>query len=1305
SVDQLFGLLYLKSFNNTSAESRILDSANPQLELSAIEAALRDLATVSSTSQALISTNTKFNTKTKSSKNKKGLICRRCQAKGHTSPNCTAPTPVQVNKNHVEDTSNESTNLSWCADSLVENDSNMYTLDSGSTLHVCKNFEHLFEYSPLSAAGKISGISSSTLNILGYGKIIFDNNGSTITVSNVAFVPQARRNLLSINSISKTSGSKFIFDNNACYLDTGVLIGKFMTNTLYQFLPIPRVSNHISLSTALEIHSKLGHPNPTTMRAMGFTPPADVKLCTHCCAGKMTRAFPKFSTTKTTSPLQLLHVDICGIIPIPGVSGERYFLTIVDDFTRWCSIIPLATKAQTATALKEFVTQVETHFSSSGFKVAAVRSDNGKEFCNNNISDYFKNKGIVHQLTVPHNSSQNGVAERKHRTIQEKARTLLHESGLSYKFWSEAVKTAEFLVNRYPTPVLNGTSPFSLWHKRAPDYSIMHTFGCHCMVLVPPEKRSNIFSPVSIAAIFVGYSPTHKAYRVFVPQFDDIFISNNVRFDDSQFPMLNPMNHSIQSGSLASVSSSDIFFGRPAGGIPASAAVITSPVLSDSYVPSDRSSTKPVSSDHSKTNPSDDSGSDDSGSDASKSDGGLIANNVSESNVFPIVNDPVSDDVSHSASSSNLPSEANSQHLENLDELKNFDDLEDFAAQNQIDTLPPTAKDELFYPVYDEIHHVPIESSLLPHPNDAYKSTSSVANSDLPRPLAPPSILPVQRSLSQLSNSSIEYPAAKRVQLDSPDHLSFLCNNAISLAFSTAISSDCPVSLPITYHDVLSHSDRSAWLVAINIELQAHKDNNTWTFVKLPAGRRAIGCRWVFTIKNSTTPPTYKARLVAQGFRQVYGLDYFETFSPVVRYESIRIVLALSAQFGLEIHQMDVSTAFLNGKLNEEIYMKVPDGVDAPINTVCKLNKSLYGLKQAPLCWNTAINQVLLSAGFKRSVNEFGIYTKVKYNHILVVALYVDDLLICSNNAADIQEVKDLLSSHYKMKDLGVASKFLGMHLKQSGATIGLYLSQYLEQFLIEFNMQDCNPVATPFASGTDLLPGKSISEAAASRFRSMVGKLLFAANTCRPDLSFAASTLSRYIKDPRENHVAAAKHVLRYIKGTLDHGIIYQKKDKFELVGYSDSDWAGDKFDRKSITGYVFILAGAAITWKSRKQPTVALSSTEAEYMALGDTVKELLWLIQLLNHIGMKFNSPPIIFEDNEGCKLLTDHPVHHQRTKHIDIKYHFIRHHLAAKHFRLLSARTDVMAADMFTKSLHRVKFKKFVDMIGMHNFIQV
>ena len=1288
TVDHLFGLFYLNVFNSEDANRRVLDAANPQLSFTAVESALRDLVggttgSMNGGNQALVT----------SKRNKKEIVCRRCQAKGHFSTVCTAPAPVPpTNTKSGSKSSSSGTNeMSWAVNHNGVSSDDTYTLDTGSTLHLTKNKEHLYNFSP--STGSINGISDGSLKIHGYGSVEFQGpDGSVITVSNVAYVPKATRNLISVKNITKVTGLKAIFAESHCELSNGVRIGTYMDGSLYCFDYHPKTVAGVALTTAAEVmHSKLGHPSPAVMKSLGYSPPPNIKLCPDCCAGKMTKVFPKTSFTKSTHPLELLHVDVCGPISNPGLNNEAYFLTIVDDFTRWTSIYPLVNKSETKFHLRQFITYAETHFSAQNFKVSAVRSDNGGEFCNKDLKNYFMERGIVHQLTVPYNSSQNGVAERKHRTVQEKARTLLSESGLSNKFWTEAVKTSEFLINRYPSEVINGQTSFQMWHNYAPNYAIFHPFGCYCMVLIPPEKRDSIFTPVASPGVMVGYSPTHKAYRCYVPAIDDIVVSSNVRFDDTKFPM----TEDSSTDTSTSMNPSDIYFGAAAGGMPRlsdyASSILSSDSSSDSYAPSTMSASSENSSSSDDTSPHQD---------------------------VPASTNSVTPDTSPSTSMSE--SSAGSVYLPPTSSHEQSDD----AKANAIDWVEEdtSAPINLDYgttvPIYDEIHQVPVESSLLPLRRP--RSNSSGSHSDYRRQriasvaasttasddnagtegsdanvsstfATSPNENALVRTRSQTSTLSTSPEDVKRVHL-----AQFTISNAIHHVFSVHSHSDA--AIPSTYNEALSSPDSMLWNTAINKELQAHADNSTWKLVNLPAGRRAIGCRWVFVIKDSTSPPTYKARLVAQGFRQVYGLDYFETFSPVVRYESIRILFALASQFKLIIHQMDVTTAFLNGSLDEEIYMKVPDGVEAPAGMVCKLQKSLYGLKQAPLCWNIAINRVLVSAGFKRSVNEFGIYVKVNGGVIVIVALYVDDLLICSNNMNAIGHVKELLHSNYKMKDLGAVSTFLGMEIRQTSAAVHVKLNRYLTGVLADFSMSDCNPVATPLASGTDFVPREALSDADVTRFRSMVGKILFAANTCRPDLAFAASTLSRFLKDPRTNHLAAAKHVLRYIKGTLDVGLVFRGNARCQLVGYSDADWAGDKVDRKSVTGYVFMLAGCAITWKTKKQQTVAMSSTEAEYMALGETVKELLWLSQLLKHIGLKFG-PPTIFEDNEGCKLLSNHPVHHQRTKHIDIRHHFLRDHLNKNDFILQSARTDEMAADMFTKSLERPKFKKFVEMIGM------
>ncbi|KAE8678648.1 hypothetical protein F3Y22_tig00111402pilonHSYRG00027 [Hibiscus syriacus] len=480
------------------------------------------------------------------------------------------------------------------------------------------------------------------------------------------------------------------------------------------------------------------------------------------------------------------------------------------------------------------------------------------------------------------------------------------------------------------------------------------------------------------------------------------------------------------------------------------------------------------------------------------------------------------------------------------------------------------------------------------------------------------------------------------------------------VSFASPITID---DVPATFNEAVQSSEHKKWRIAMNEEMQSLQKNQTWKLASLPKGKKAIGCKWVYAKKDGFPDKNnirYKARLVAKGYAQTEGVDYNEVFSPVVKHSSIIILLALVAQLDLELVQMGVKTAFLHGDLDEEIYMTQPDGfkVVEKEEIVCKLEKSLYGLKQSPRQWSQT----------------------------------------------EIAKLKTQLNREFEMKDLGEAKKILGMEISRDKKLGMLCLSQkeYLRKVLKRFGINEMSKlVSTPltphFKIGASISPKDDAEREYKSKvpYASVVGSLMYAMVCTRPDISQAVGVVSRYIHDPGKEHWQAVKWIMRYILNTVDVGLVFQqdKQDGQCVVGYCDSDYAGDLDKRRSTNGYVFTSAKAPVSWKSTLQSTVALSTTEAKYMAVTEAVKEAIWLQGLLGELEMEQKHIKVHC-DSQSAIHLAKNQVYHARTKHIDVRYHFVREILEEGGVIIQKIRITKNPADMLTKvfCLRKVGFKR-------------
>lgn len=512
---------------------------------------------------------------------------------------------------------------------------------------------------------------------------------------------------------------------------------------------------------------------------------------------------------------------------------------------------------------------------------------------------------------------------------------------------------------------------------------------------------------------------------------------------------------------------------------------------------------------------------------------------------------------------------------------------------------------------------------------------------------------------------------------------------------------------PKTLQDAVSgvHSDK--WKQAIEEELQAHEKNQTWSIVSRPQDRQLIDSKWVFKVQptKSGQANRFKARLCARGFRQQYGIDYEETFSPVVRYDSLRVLLAMATQEDLEMLQFDVKTAFLYGKLEENIYMKIPEGLSVSSGVsdpVCKLNKSLYGLKQSSRCWNKTFTMFLSKHGFKMCDSENSVYVGRVCDERVYLILFVDDGLILAKTKIVLDSVISVLRSEFEIT-VNEPDVFVGVQIERNREEKSMFLCQsnYALRVLIRFNMTEGKSVCTPADTSLDLrVDESSLLDNEKFPFRELVGSLMFLATVTRPDLAFSVNLVSRFLSSYNSSHWEAAKRILRYLRGTCHLGIRYKQNETgLELLGFCDSDFAGDVNTRRSTSGFLFQLSSGPVSWCSQRPKIVTLSTTEAEYVAACAAAKETIWLRRLLKDIECPCVGSTILSIDNGSALRLVKNPEYHKRTKHIDIQYHFIREKYVSGEIDVRQVSSETQLADLFTKPLPRDTFQRLSRQIGL------
>ena len=504
---------------------------------------------------------------------------------------------------------------------------------------------------------------------------------------------------------------------------------------------------------------------------------------------------------------------------------------------------------------------------------------------------------------------------------------------------------------------------------------------------------------------------------------------------------------------------------------------------------------------------------------------------------------------------------------------------------------------------------------------------------------------------------------------------------------------------PSSYEQAIKSSESVHWKAAIDREIKSLSKNNTWTVLKKNDTMNLVTTKWVFKKKRNEhgVVVRYKARLVARGFTQEYGIDYTETFAPVLKMKTLRMMIALSSTPNRQLVQLDVTTAFLNADVHEDIYITVPDGVTARTDEVLKLRKALYGLKQAPREWNSTISSHFTdNLQFERCKKDTCIYVKQsKTKHTIMIGLFVDDIVISydKQDEVEVARMKIAMMKKFEMSDMGVMKHILGLRITYRDDCTYVDQQTYINDKITHFQQNNSTPTSTPGDANVALDDGAAAADT--HEYRSLVGSLIYASTETRPDITHATNIISRYMTKPTINHLRAARKIFRYLNGCNNLALRFSNNDltnSVNITAYCDADWGGDKSDRKSTTGYCVFVNDNLISWCTKKQQTVALSTAEAELMAMVEVAKEVEWLIQMLKEMKYNVNTPATIYSDNQSAVKIAHNDIDHDRTKHIDIKYYYIRELITNGSVAVTWVSTDRQTADIFTKPLAFPSFNR-------------
>jgi hypothetical protein len=992
----------------------------------------------------------------------------------------------------------------------------------------------------------------------------------------------------------------------------------------------------------------------TTKGRKGYKCPCDV-----CARAKMHRiSFPSVRDRLVgLSPGDYMSADILIMNNIPSREGYKYVFFVVDHSSKTCWGYPME-RRDAETVLKHLKELIEVELPSRGIRMKHFHSDGGGELIATACITYLHTSGATTSHSPRDTPEMNSVTERWVRSLKEKVMCMLLRSSLPIAFWWNAVDTAIYLLNRLPTKTARGyMTPIECITNNAPNLKFLRIWGCKCYALKPIAERLKDFDDKAYSGFLVGYCQENTGYMVFVPSLDTIVESVHVIFNevipDPTAEYFQELEHfKIEVASKAeSIEDYDYLVGLEHEDDEDDLMYVTTRVViyKGIYIVAYRR---------------------------------LVTNSTNQprEEKTPI---HIADIVRMTAATQLIPSGSSAS-------------VSRSTTSDEQPVVPPAGTSVNPSRVVEAPNRTP--SSATTHQQPSWNSQGRLATATPPAKRVRFNIEGISQRPLQVNLEEEFIPATRR-----SNRLTNNTDNHVNYIYLLQTQNMCPRS----YRQAIESPEVEKWKLSMKDELYVLAEKRKcWTIVPYPAqDQNILRCHFVYKIKSvKGIVDRYKSRLVVDGSKQIEGIDYNETFAPVVKYTTLRLFLAICAVHKMKIHQLDVENAFIYAPLQEDVYMHPHPEMGVPKGKCVKLNLSLYGLKQSPRNWNQMLHNFVLSIGFIQCGLDYSFY----FGHVegapVLLAVYVDDILIASGRLSSIIHIKTSFKNRFNVKDMGEAEEFLGVRLKQESDSITmdqtLYTIDLLEKFSEYIGDRNYSDVPTETEYMPRMRPESNHHTSKQQEFvdsfpyPQIVGSLLYLSVVSRLDISYKVGVLTRHLKNPSYAACKAACRVLNYLSNNRSKGIVY-RGDKLNLHGYTDSDWGGDKDTRRSTSGFIVIMAGGPVVWMSKLQVIVAVSSMEAEYIACFYLIQEIIWIRQFLKDLQLQRSKATKVFIDNKSARDLALNPVYHQRSKHIDIKYHWIRDQVTVNEVDIEHIYTEQQTADFLTKHVEGVVFHRHVD----------